>query len=949
MRASFYNRYDSINDSSSEPISVNIVGPLLLHADPVDPLHASTKRYVDGVFTGGLDATSITSEILSTDFMPEFTGDATCSQGSNVFTLASTGVAPGNYKKLTVNSKGLVTSANQLSPEDIPLLTWNKITSGKPVSIVGYGITDAIRSTGDSLVGTVRVQAPPTADLHAATRQYVELRLQDIGTNEPVGTILEKTTNITPTNFLRCNGGELSKTTYADLYAVIGDRFSPSIEPGTGRPWENGSDWLNTTVDITSWTAGVALPVGVSRTQLVVTKNFVYIVGNYVASNSANATIYRGVINDDGTITSWSVAGSAPYAVYWPMTCIAKNRLYFIGGCTNGTSSVYNLVRSCAILSDGSLDPVWRTETGVPVNLFSGKAFFFRNRIYVVGHSANGVIYSAPIDNNGVVGTWSIAGTPAIGVYLASVTIIKDKLYIFGGLFNGTPYSNIQMATINDDGSLSAFTTVGNLPVTLYTGTFANTKNEIYLIGGIANGAYHSNIYKASINADGTLGSWTTVASLPSNQANNMAFFTKNKLYLIGNSANSGTSAATTVYYASMTGTGGVNDYTPYNDGTYEPMPAVYNPELLPGSGKPWEQQYSTNIDQTNEITNWVTAGDIPVAKHACLTIATKNRVYLIGGSTGSISSAVHSAPINADGTLGSWVAGTSLPAAVYISQAVVTKNRVYILGGSNGSATANIYTAPINTDGTLGTWVAAGTLPTVLAYSVAFITKNKLYLLGGSTGGAILNTIYVATIGSDGLINNWSQAGSLPTVVYCAQVAVTKNRVYLIGGNSTGSVSSGSAAVYSAPINQNGTLGNWTVESSLPGSLQASSVFVSNSRVYLFGGLTGGSSSSVTNAVYSAPVNTDGTLGAWVTNTNLPIAMSFSNLVATSNRIYLLGGHNGSGVFSTIYSATIAGGSNDYSSAYDGSYVAILEQSKFRLPDLSTYETHESNFFIRY
>ncbi|MBT0624368.1 phage tail protein [Pseudomonas fluorescens] len=53
-------------------------------------------------------------------------------------------VASWKYTKVTVNSKGLVTFGEYLQPADIPVLDWSKITSGKPTTVEGYGITNAL-------------------------------------------------------------------------------------------------------------------------------------------------------------------------------------------------------------------------------------------------------------------------------------------------------------------------------------------------------------------------------------------------------------------------------------------------------------------------------------------------------------------------------------------------------------------------------------------------------------------------------------------------------------------------------------------------------------------------------------------------------------------------------------------------------------------------------------
>ncbi|MFP6441695.1 pyocin knob domain-containing protein, partial [Pseudomonas aeruginosa] len=46
--------------------------------------------------------------------------------------------------KVTVNAKGLVTAGAALVASDIPALDWSKITTGRPTTLGGYGITDAL-------------------------------------------------------------------------------------------------------------------------------------------------------------------------------------------------------------------------------------------------------------------------------------------------------------------------------------------------------------------------------------------------------------------------------------------------------------------------------------------------------------------------------------------------------------------------------------------------------------------------------------------------------------------------------------------------------------------------------------------------------------------------------------------------------------------------------------
>ena len=80
-------------------------------------------------------------------------GDATGSgNGAVTVTLAATGVVAGTYTKITVDAKGRATSGTTLAATDIPALDWSKITSGKPTTLAGYGITDAPLATAVSAI-----------------------------------------------------------------------------------------------------------------------------------------------------------------------------------------------------------------------------------------------------------------------------------------------------------------------------------------------------------------------------------------------------------------------------------------------------------------------------------------------------------------------------------------------------------------------------------------------------------------------------------------------------------------------------------------------------------------------------------------------------------------------------------------------------------------------------
>ncbi|MDG0816867.1 beta strand repeat-containing protein [Bdellovibrio svalbardensis] len=111
---------------------------------------------VKGIAVSGTAPTSAQFLVYdgSTQYVPvSVSGDATMSNAGTV-TLKNTGTA-GTYTKVTTDAQGRVTSGTTLSATDIPNLDWAKITSGKPTTLSGYGITDGIQNLG----GTPSIQA----------------------------------------------------------------------------------------------------------------------------------------------------------------------------------------------------------------------------------------------------------------------------------------------------------------------------------------------------------------------------------------------------------------------------------------------------------------------------------------------------------------------------------------------------------------------------------------------------------------------------------------------------------------------------------------------------------------------------------------------------------------------------------------------------------------------
>lgn len=126
------------------------------------------------------------------------TGDATGSGTTAItLTLANTGVTAGEYTKLTVNAKGLVTAATTLAASDIPTLTASKISDFDTQVRTNRldqmtAPTASVSMNGQLLTGL----AEPVNAQDAATKNYVDTAVQGLDVKASVRAASSTNVNI---------------------------------------------------------------------------------------------------------------------------------------------------------------------------------------------------------------------------------------------------------------------------------------------------------------------------------------------------------------------------------------------------------------------------------------------------------------------------------------------------------------------------------------------------------------------------------------------------------------------------------------------------------------------------------------------------------------------------------------------------------------------------------
>jgi hypothetical protein len=291
------------------------------------------------------------------------------------------------------------------------------------------------------------------------------------------------------------------------------------------------------------------------------------------------------------------------------------------------------------------------------------------------------------------------------------------------------------------------------------------------------------------------------------------------------------------------------------------------------------------------------------------LTASTTYKITVTNpaGTSNAVGFLVVGSPTFSPSTI-SWTATSSLPVALQGFPAVVapvgTSSFLYALGGNSaGSSTPNGRSSNVASvyfnqlDSATGallnaSWTSTAALPAPRGFAAAVVANafnsrlggnGNMYLLGGLDGtGAATSTVYTASLAADGSIpaagaGSWTTTTALPQPLYAHAAAIFQGRIYVAGGNDASNTPV--ATVYSASINSDGSLGAWTTLSSLADKRAYHQLVSVAGRLYVVGG-TNASAEPLTNIQSSgsewtieyAAINLhDGSLPAagWTLNAN--------------------------------------------------------------------------------
>ncbi len=482
----------------------------------------------------------------------------------------------------------------------------------------------------------------------------------------------------------------------------------------------------------------------------------------------------------------------------------------------------------------------------------------------------NGVQF-APINSNGTIGTWHYThnSTDDGTTFSAGFTQPRD-------LFTAAVYNGYMYVLGGNSGTTSS--------------NDCTTGSSPYFCNGVQ---------FAPINSNGTIGTWHYTHNSTDDGTTFSAGFTQPR-----------NNFATTVYNGYLYVLGGARSSSSDDCDAGFSVPMCNGVQFAPinanGTIGTWNYTYNGGNNGTTFV------GGFPLIRDGLTAVAYNGYLYiaggycsgiagLCGGATPNYFNDVRYAPINANGTIGAWNSTSSFTEPRYAASSVAYNGYLYVIGGYNSVTAANdcgvagfcngVQFAPINSNGTIGAWhYTHASTDDGTTFSAGFtqprtgdtaaVYNGYMYVMGGEAGASAND----CTTGSSDFCNG----------VQYLQI-------------NTGTPTFGTDGTWNYTHNSTNDGATFSAGFASPRADQTTVAY--NGYLYILGGTAGSSANDCTtgvsfycNGVQFAPINTDGTIGAWhythaSTDDGTTFVAGFINArylnttVAYNGYLYVMGG----------------------------------------------------------
>jgi hypothetical protein len=293
----------------------------------------------------------------------------------------------------------------------------------------------------------------------------------------------------------------------------------------------------------------------------------------------------------------------------------------------------------------------------------------------------------------------------------------------------------------------------------------------LYVIGGrnnLASGNTRDTVFVAKINADGSLGAWTTTTPLPQPMLamGDMCVGYNGHIYVVCG-ADAAFSSLSTVLYAPQ------------------------------------------NADGTLGAWNTTTPLPLPNGRDLGSVAVVDGYLVLSGGEDNAVSytDTQYRAQIQANGTVGPWVQVTSLPSTRWFNRTAYYNHTLINYGGYNAAVIANeAQTAAVMPNGILGTYVISpNKMPdnnNYFSFADALAGGKLMSAMGRYGANVPIDEITYTKIMPDGSTSTWTKSGYVTFDKACDNDGDAYNgKFYAIGGRTVFAGGASAAAVKTVNI----------------------------------------------------------------------------------------------------------------------------------------------------
>ena len=208
-----------------------------------------------------------------------------------------------------------------------------------------------------------------------------------------------------------------------------------------------------TSPELGSWQSTASFTQERSGHSSVVYDGYVYILGGS-SGNSFHNDVQYAPINSDGTIGTWQSATPFTQARSSHTSVVHDGYIYVIGGFySDGSTYYFNDVQYAPINADGSIG-VWQSTTAYPTAYPNHTAVAYSGYVYVFGA---GEVFYASINADGSIGGWQSVTSASPGRIWHTAVVQNGYVYILGGLGPVDRLNDVQYASINTNGSLGTW------------------------------------------------------------------------------------------------------------------------------------------------------------------------------------------------------------------------------------------------------------------------------------------------------------------------------------------------------------------------------------------------------------------------------------------------------------------------------------------------------------